>query len=300
MNIKALVFEGGSVKGSAFSGAITYLEENKLLTNVNHFAGSSAGAIVAGALAVGYKSHEIRKIMMETDFSEFKHCNWITKHSKTAQLYSLIHHWGIYDSSYFYEWFGNLMERKTGNKDITFGDIKDRYGNIVVITGTNLTKRATTFFSHTNHRTMPLRLAVRISMSIPLFFKPVIFEKELYVDGGLLTNYPIQVFDYQIDPKYVIGFNLLSGDESPNRTLFNGSDEINNILQLIKSIALSCHTQIERLHISSGDWKRTVPINTEDVSGADFNISKSVKNRLYSEGYMSTKKFIENRHLTFY
>lgn len=290
--IRGLVFEGGSVKGAAFAGAIMYLQENKLLENVSHLAGSSAGAIIATALAIGFQAHEIHQIMMETDFSEFKDAGWFTERSKLAKLWSLIRHWGVYNTTHFDRWIGDLIQSKTGNRDITFAEVRRRYGKMLVLTGTNLTNRCVTHFSTKEHKDMPIRLAVRISMSIPLFFKPVSYEGCLYVDGGVLTNYPIRTFDRMLPFDCVVGFNLLCSSDSK---LFHGEDKVSNIVQFVTSIANSCHTQLERLHISEEDWERTVGIQTGNVSGADFDIDKNTRNWLYSEGYRATRNFIDNR-----
>jgi NTE family protein len=49
-------FSGGGIRGIAFGGALQFLEEYDLLSQVKNFAGSSAGAVVASGLAIGYKS----------------------------------------------------------------------------------------------------------------------------------------------------------------------------------------------------------------------------------------------------
>ena len=59
MSIDSLVFEGGGVRGIAFGGVIRYLEENNMLDNIKNLAGSSAGAIIATGISIGYKSDEM-------------------------------------------------------------------------------------------------------------------------------------------------------------------------------------------------------------------------------------------------
>ena len=53
-NFRNLVFEGGGVKGIAYAGALKELEKKGLLTSLQRVAGTSAGAITATLLAVGY------------------------------------------------------------------------------------------------------------------------------------------------------------------------------------------------------------------------------------------------------
>ena len=71
-NFRNLVFEGGGVKGIAYGGALMRLDEMGLLYSVDRVAGTSAGAITACLMSLGYSSKEISKIVAETDFSKFE------------------------------------------------------------------------------------------------------------------------------------------------------------------------------------------------------------------------------------
>jgi predicted acylesterase/phospholipase RssA len=66
-----LAFEGGGGKGLAYLGAIRALEELEILSQVQGFAGASAGAITAMLLTIGYKTSEVRRWMSHTDFTSF-------------------------------------------------------------------------------------------------------------------------------------------------------------------------------------------------------------------------------------
>lgn len=67
-----LVFEGGGVKGIAYGGALEQLQKLGMLDHLERVAGTSAGAINACALAMGYTATEVRKIIATTDFSSFQ------------------------------------------------------------------------------------------------------------------------------------------------------------------------------------------------------------------------------------
>ena len=68
------IFGGGAVRGMAYAGSIKALEE--LNINIRTIAGSSVGSIVAGLLAVGYTSDEIKNILMSVNFNLFKDLNF--------------------------------------------------------------------------------------------------------------------------------------------------------------------------------------------------------------------------------
>ena len=64
------VFEGGRVRGTALVGAVAAAEERQI--TFREVAGSSAGAIVASLLAAGYNAGEMRTLLTETNFKDFK------------------------------------------------------------------------------------------------------------------------------------------------------------------------------------------------------------------------------------
>jgi predicted acylesterase/phospholipase RssA len=65
-----MVFEGGGIRGIAFGGVLKYFEEHDLMKYIKRVAGSSAGAIVAAAVAIGYNGEEVINILSETNFNE--------------------------------------------------------------------------------------------------------------------------------------------------------------------------------------------------------------------------------------
>ena len=54
---------------------------------------------------------------------------------------------------------------------------------------------------------MPLYLAVRISISIPIYFKSICCNDNHYMDGAFINNYPIDYFKDEMDISYGIIFN---------------------------------------------------------------------------------------------
>ena len=84
----------------------------------------------------------------------------------------LARHFGWHQGEFFRGWLGELIERKLGNREASFADLKAKQDapDLYVI-GTNLSTGFAEVFSHERHADMPLLDAVRISMSIPLLFQ---------------------------------------------------------------------------------------------------------------------------------
>jgi len=68
---KNLIFEGGGVKGIAYVGAIKFLEEKGIISNIVRVGGTSAGAINAVLVGLGYTSAQTLNIMNKLNFKKF-------------------------------------------------------------------------------------------------------------------------------------------------------------------------------------------------------------------------------------
>ena len=126
----------------------------------------------------------------------------------------------------------------------------------------------------------------------------MIEREDVMVDGGLLNNYPIWVFDGKtigdidedaMEQSKTLGFKLMSSNEKEDDQLYHYYEPINNIVDYMKAFIDSMTIQIERGHIRAGYWDKTVSINTGHISTLDFNIPKNVKEELIKSGYDSTK-----------
>jgi NTE family protein len=207
---KNLVMEGGGVRGLAYAGVLTVLEQNGVLQQIENVGGSSAGAIAALLVSIGYTAAEIDSLMTELPIQKFNEGRGgvIGKYKRFKNDF------GIYRGGTFEKWLQQLIKYKTGNPLLTFEQLhelrsRNNFYKDIYCTGTNLSKQQLEIFSYMHTPNMPLALAVRISSSIPLYFEPVALDNQLqkikrndslsfinyYVDGGMLCNYPISMFD---------------------------------------------------------------------------------------------------------
>lgn len=207
---KNLVLEGGGVRGLAYAGVFSVLEQKGILQQIEKVGGSSAGSIAGMLVSIGYTAVEIDSLMMELPLQKFKdgYGGLVGKYKRLKTDF------GIFKGEAFEKWLQQLVAYKTGNRYLTFEQlhtlhIKNSLYKDFYCTGTNLSKQQLEIFSYQNTPNMPLALAVRISGGVPLYFEPVALDNQLhkikrsdttsfvnyYVDGGMLSNYPISMFD---------------------------------------------------------------------------------------------------------
>ncbi|MDP5120506.1 MAG: patatin-like phospholipase family protein [Spirosomaceae bacterium] len=220
-----LVMEGGGIKGIAYGGALKELEQRGVMQNIIRVAGTSAGAIQASLVAVGYSAEEISDIIANTPIESFNDDGIISRGSKR-----LIKKYGWFQGDEFLKEIENRIFLRTGNINLTFADLhqlaKTYPFRDLYVTGANLSSQQVEVFSHETYPNMRVADAVRISMSIPLYYRALWLSPEgkvvdeptpsdkcsLFVDGGLLMNYPVEVFD---STKY------LADNGGGNTSIFN-------------------------------------------------------------------------------
>jgi len=285
------------VKGISLYGAVAELHKLGHLKNIHRFAGSSAGAIMATALACRMPLEKLETIIVGTDFKEFMDDNW----GYVKDTYRLIHNFGWYKGDRLHEWMKETLSQHTGLPDITFKECYDLYRTELVVTGTNVNEAVTEYYHHTTTPDMPLSLAVRISASIPFFFQCVRRGDDILVDGGTLNNYPIWVFkpegglcksmgDAEYNEK-TLGLKMMSQDEKKDNIVIHKDDDIENIMEYTKSLMKCILIEVERAHIRKGYWKNTIAIPTFDVRATDFDLTDETKNKLIQSGEIATIDF---------
>lgn len=299
-----LVLSGGGVKGISLCGVLKYLrdiiwKDNKL--NIKKIAGTSAGSIVASILALGYTYEEIDSIIMNTDYDKI--CD--DKIGYIRDALNFVKDWGIAPGEYLYEFMGELVQRKTGNCEYTINDLYKQHNIMLVIAGTNVNRQKTEYFYPGQTGDIPIRKAVRISMSIPLLFEPVEYNSCLYVDGGLLDNFPIHTFDKETPDDYeakmgccapnpkTLGIKILTIDDK--ETYYNDKyEDINTlpcyIYQLLDTLLLD---NDRRIMLPQNNL-RTITIVTKSLPLSQFKLSEIEKNELVKNGHDACVEFFKN------
>lgn len=312
-NVENIVFEGGGVKAFAFIGVMEYLEEKGIMGKIKRVIGSSAGSIFATAVATKMSTKSIKTILQDTDFASFKDDSW----GYIPDVLRVWNYYGFCKGDSLYEWFGKMLSVTGNSPDVTFLDLYHKTGIELVITGTNLNKAKTEYFSYETRPQMPIRLALRISTSIPLFFKAVQYEGDIWVDGGTLNPYPLWYFDTNAGleentiealmsgtdrtdcnsqnegREKTIGFKLLNSDEIiQDGSLESKRKTICNIKHYAFALIDSMFYQIERGYIKDDYWKRTIPIYVGTVDTTDFDLSRDTIEKLISAGKNATIEYI--------
>ena len=170
--IKNLVFEGAGVRGIAYAGAIKTLENKNLMDSIQKVGGTSAGAITAMLVSLGYNSTEIGQIICQTKLNKFNDGKYLF----VGGIYRLNKRFGWYRAKRFDKWLSKIIEDKTANPNITFKELSERNFKELYVTATCLNKQKEVIFGKEQYPNMKVKDAVKISMSIPLYFEAVFID----------------------------------------------------------------------------------------------------------------------------
>ncbi len=180
---RRIAMSGGGMKGIAHAGALEVLQERGLLRHVCEYVGTSAGALMAFCLCIGYSVAELRDLCVGFDFT-------LLQTLEPDSVLQIMESYGMDNRENLDKLLRILLKTKGYGPDATFADISGSLALRIYATDIHaceireLSLRATP--------RMPLRLAVAASMAIPLYFTPVEDPEtgHLLVDGGLIAHFP--------------------------------------------------------------------------------------------------------------
>ena len=212
----ALVMSGGGAKGIAHVGVIKALEEYDI--PIDYVIGTSMGAIVAGCYAAGYSAEQIERIMTNPQFLK-----WVN---------------GEFERGYNYYFFRDDINSSfatvTLNLDSTFNaSLNSSLAEDVTLNFALAEYLAMASAAASNNfdslfvpariiaaeiftqkevilKNTSLPLALRTSLSVPFFYRPIRIDDQYLFDGGVYNNFPIDVAQTEFNPDVIIGSNVAS------------------------------------------------------------------------------------------
>jgi NTE family protein len=290
------VFSGGGVKGIAFAGAIAAAEEAGY-TEWGRLAGTSAGAVAAMALAVGYDARGIRAALEATDYSRIGESG-----NPLRRIANLVGRHGLTRGSGLSEWIESLLAGAP-RPARAFGELDGR----LQVVGCDLAHSRLVVFPddvalYEDERGAPLEPAeypiadaVRVSAGYPYFFPPRSLRDRatgrdaVLVDGGVASAFPVFLFDRPSPRRPTWGFRLHAGmgAQRPSHREIGGPDWPLDMAWAILDTAMNAFDARDVL--AFGD--RVVSIPTGDVETLDFALSAEQQDFLYAAGHEAAAAF---------
>jgi predicted patatin/cPLA2 family phospholipase len=282
--ITCLCFSGGGAKGISYIGALEELENNNLIdfNKIDTYCGTSVGSMYSFLLNIGLTINEIKDFIIAFNFSKL---------AGDVDCINFFENFGINNGDRIKFIFIKFIEIKYNKKDITFLELYEITKKKLIIIGTNLTEGKEEVFSVDLTPSFSVINAIRISISIPIIFTPFKINDNLYVDGGIVNNFPINHC-----PEYkTLGLYIKN---SKKRDINSIQDLITSCLSLTND-SISEKNIIDVNNITIKDcWNKykkiVVKIENPKFEYTKFDLSNEHKNSLIELGIKTIKEFIIN------
>lgn len=186
MPIKHLVIAGGGPIGLQFLGALEYLNENDFwkIENIESIYATSIGTIIAAFICLKYDWETLNKYIIERPWHDAFKLNG-------KQIFDAFYNKGLYDKKLAEIVFKPLLEAKDLSLSITLKEFYE-YTKIEFHLYTfELNKFETVDISYKTHPDLLLMQAITMSSALPGIFMPTILDNGCYIDGGVMSNYPL-------------------------------------------------------------------------------------------------------------
>ncbi|MGN6251685.1 MAG: patatin-like phospholipase family protein [Marmoricola sp.] len=315
-----VVLEGGGVKGIALVGALQPLIGAGW--TFARVAGTSAGAVVGAVLAAmqqrGEPLDRLEDVARSLDYRRFRdrgRLGGLLGHvpglGLLADAVSVLVEDGAYEGAYLHDWVrGTLADLGVS----TFGDLRvedpggdrtphHRYRLVVVASDVSRHRMARLPWDYEDAYGLdpdeqPVADAVRASASIPYFFEPVVLDgahgRATLVDGALVSNYPIEIFD-RLDgraPRWpTVGIRLDTfGFDHPRPTVRPVRDPAHLGVAVVETAIEGCQAAHA---LAPCNLARSVRVDTTGTSAIDFGLDDAAQDHLLAQGRAAGEAFLE-------
>ncbi|BBX61814.1 membrane protein [Mycobacterium saskatchewanense] len=294
-----LVCEGGGVRGIGLVGAVDALAEAGC--RFPRVAGTSAGATVAALVAAlqaaGEPMTRLGEVMRSIDYRKFLDRSLIGRVPLIGGGLSLLVSDGVYRGDYLERLLAGLLA-ELGVR--TFGDLRtgeepDQFAWSLVVTASDLSRRRLVRIPWdlpsygVDPDDFPVARAVHASAAIPYVFEPVRVGGATWVDGGLLSDFPVELFDRpDAQPRWpTFGIRLSARPGIPPTHPVHGPVSLG-----IAAIETLLSNQDNAYIDDPCTVRRTIFVPAEEVSPIDFDITAQQRDALYQRGLQAGQEFL--------
>ena len=299
-----LALSGGGAKGLAHVGVLRVLEENNI--KIDYITGTSMGAVVGALYSIGYTPDEIEKLLLNTDWNSYINGELENKKVPLEQKVSNKQ----YAATIRYDKEFNLsLPKGIGNTEIIYLRLKKIFAGAeeindfdklpiplrVVATDLNSGKAVAL-------KKGDLARAVTASIAIPTILEPVEIDGNLYVDGLVSRNLPVE-------DALAMGSDIVIASDVGNEVKDNKDYNILSVLNQLVTIQSASSTQEQRnmatilispdiQNYSATDTKKgkeLVELGKKATLEQLYSIEKLPKReKKYQERMLEDRVYIEN------
>jgi len=284
MNIKHIVLSGGAQIGFSIYSSLTRLIEKELIdmSKINTMYATSAGTFVSVIASLPISKDDIYNYMINRPWENV----FPLRPTNVFNIYSSK---GLYDGSFIQELFKPLFACCDLNIDINmkefyeFTNIEHHFFSV------DLNKMELIDISHKTHPELPLLKAVHMSSAIPYIIQPVFYEDKCCIDGGAISNFPINfcLENTKCNKNEILGIKSTSIYNNPK------VDANSNIFDVTYTFLYHSINAVRIKPVEDIDYLIHIPSNGIELSVLrETIVSKEAREKLFEDGTKICDAFI--------
>ena len=184
--IKHIVISGGGISGFTAYGILRESAKSGFwdIKNIRSFYGTSIGGIISVILCLQFDWDTMDDYIIKRPWNKVFKLDMYS-------IYNSIETVGLFDIKTIEQVFEPLFKAKDLNMNITMKEFYEKIGIEIHLYSTELNETKLVDISYKTHPDWTVIESIYCSCCLPILFSPYCKGEEIYYDGGLFNNYPL-------------------------------------------------------------------------------------------------------------
>jgi NTE family protein len=295
MTIKHIVISGGGPTGIKALGALQYLEKQEFwnVENIESIYCTSAGAIIGLLVALKFDWDTINDYIIKRPWHEAYQIG-------VNQIFEAYNKKGLFDEKVIDIFYKPFFNSKDISMKMTMSEFYEYTKIDFHVFSLEMNRFEIVDVSHKTHPDLELLKAIHMTIALPLVISPCCIGEECFVDGGMISNYPLNYCIKNNCINDTNGYNEILGLRN-NYEKDPETDIGNNIVNKESTILDYIMTFINKLVLNVDTEKNQPIIENEvlyDTKHTSFSFLKSavssseVRQQLLNDGIEASQQFL--------
>ena len=285
MKIDTLILCGCSTKVSAYVGIFkALLDQNVIqIDNINTIISTSSGSIISVLLTLGYSMAMIEKLIFNISYKKLFNMD---------ELNNFLNLNGLFTNNKIDILIYKLKYHKYKKNSITLKELYDKTKKTLIFKVFNITKEVNEYISYKTHPNIKLNIAIKMTTCLPFLFKPILYDENYYIDGGISGSLP-----YLSEYKNYLAIYITSITKDD---IINNHIQNMNIFKYTQVIIKVLSSLVECSNINKtifNNNSRLIKVYIQDISTFNFDISLDIKKKLSNQGKQSTIDHLKKHNI---
>ena len=290
MTIKHLVISGGGSSGIKSLGILKELWDQSFwnIIDIQTIYATSAGSLISLLLILEADINTITNYVLNRPWHEAYPLD-------ISQIFDMYKNKGFYGNNITEIFFKPFLDSKDLPLTITMQELFEYSGIELHIFSLEINDFKMCDISHKTFPNLPVLTALHMSIAIPIVIAPVCLENKCYIDGGIISNYPLQ-YCLDQDPKpditEILGLRNHAHNEFNNIT--TESTILDFLIHFTNKILYQVDTELKQLVISNEVIYNSGYLTLQTLSNTLY--SSTIRKELFNDGIHIAKQFLKNKN----